>query len=116
MAEVGSDGELPSQLAALADDERVIGELRLIFQRNSRHEDGAKRYLADAEADRLARQALERMLDPDGFRLAEVGGLRFYLQIGDELYPEPNEIQANSWDGTQWRPIGRVPLDIGDPT
>ena len=95
-------------VVAAVQDPSVIEQLAEIFRRNSRHEDGAKRYLEQAEAGELARQALERLTDPDGFQLADVGGIRFYLEIGSALYPGPSEILANAWNGTQWCPIGRV--------
>jgi hypothetical protein len=107
------DGELPPEVVGAAEDPRCIEELRLIFQRNSRHEDGAKRYLDQAEAESLARRVLTELLDPEGFRMAEVGGMRFYLQVGTEAYPGPNEILAQAWDANQWRPVGRVRLPGG---
>src|SRR5579875_3660329 len=106
-------GGLPAELLAVSEDARVIAQLAEIFRRNSRHEDGAKRYLEADEAAALARQALERLFDPHGFQLADVGGIRFYLELGSDLYPGPNQIHANAWDGTQWRPIGKVLLPGG---
>lgn len=111
----GPEGGLPAEVLAARWDPRVVNELATIFRRNSRHEDGAKRYLEAAEAEALAEQVLARLYDPNGFRMADVGGLRFYLEVSNDLYPGPNQILAHAWDGDQWRPVGRVRLPGGEP-
>jgi hypothetical protein len=112
---VFNDHDVPAEVRAACDDPAVVEALADVFRRNCRQEDGAKRLLTAEEARALARAALERLCDPRSLQMADVGGLRFYLQLDNELYPGPNLILANAWDGVQWRPVGRIELPGGHP-
>jgi hypothetical protein len=112
---VWNDG-IPAEVAAIARDPAILDQLADVFRRNSRSADGLQRHIPPEEARRLAAQALDALLDPDGLQMADVGGMRFYLQLDTELYPGPNLLLANAWDGIQWRPVAEVRLPGGrDP-
>jgi hypothetical protein len=112
---VWNDG-IPDEVAAAARDPAVLAELAEVFRRNCRSEDGLLRRPSPEEARALAERALAALLDPDGLQMADVAGLRFYLQLDTELYPGPNLLLANAWDGIQWRPVAQIRLPGGrDP-
>jgi methyltransferase (TIGR00027 family) len=75
--------------------------------------EGLLRQPGEAEAHRLAEAAMAELLDPAGLQMADVAGLRFYLQLDTELYPGPNLLLANAWDGIQWRPVAAIRLPGG---
>ncbi|HVB09073.1 MAG TPA: hypothetical protein VNM16_01760 [Bacillota bacterium] len=107
--------EIPAEVAEAGRDAVVVDQLAAVFRRNCRNADGLVRQITDAEAHELAERTMAVLLDPDGLQMADVGGLRFYLQIDSELYPCPNLILANAWDGVQWRPVAEIRLPGGSP-
>ena len=112
MGGVYNDG-IPAEVAAAADDPAILTQLADVFRRNSRSAEGLLRQPGEAEAHRLAEAAMAELLDPAGLQMADVAGLRFYLQLDPELYPGPNLLLANAWDGIQWRPVAAIRLPGG---
>ncbi len=112
MGSVWSD-EIPAAVAAAAADPAILAELADVFRRNSRSAEGLMRQPGRGEARRLAEAVMAAVLDPDSLGMADVAGLRFYLQLDNDIYPSPNLLLANAWDGIQWRPVAVIRLPGG---
>ncbi len=88
------------RLARAKTDDAARAALADVFRRN-RLEDGE----GPRAPERLADQVLGALCDEDLFLVAEVGGLRFTVEVvpGGGLV-----IHASGWDDDQWREVGRV--------
>lgn len=112
------DVSIPEFVLVAAEDPRVIAELAGIFRRNCRDSGGNRRPFGPGDAEALAGTAIERLLHPDTFRLADVGGLRLHLEIASEVYPGDTRIHVTAWDDDAevWRAVGQVTLStVGPP-
>lgn len=106
------DETLPAHVLAARTDPSVIAALAELFRRNCRTDDGERQVFVPGEEEALAQVALDRLLHPEHFRQAAVGGLRFDLDAGSELYPVAPVIWASVWDDDDevWRRVGCVEL------
>ena len=115
MGGVYNDG-VPAEVMAAAHDPALLAQLAEVFRTNCRSAEGLRRQPGEAEARRLAKATMRALLEPSGLQMADVAGLRFYLQLDTELYPGPNLLLANAWDGVQWRPVAQIRLPGGSDT
>ncbi len=112
--EADADGAaLPLALRRAVERPRVAEGLAEIFRRN-RHEADTPWSGADAglPAERLADEAVRRLLDPATAGVADVGGLRLYLTPASDLRPGPMAIHVAAWDedAQVWRPVAELPV------
>jgi len=112
---MSEDGEIPTAVRAAGRTPGVIAALADLFRRNCRAADGTRRPLGPGDAEALARHAVERLLHPDTFGNADVGGLRLHLEVASDLYAGESRIHASAWDDDAqvWRTVGEVGLAVG---
>ncbi len=95
---------VPQCLLDASGDPAVHAALSGIFRRN-RHE-------TDGDPEQLARSVLEQLCLPDTSLLADVGGLRFTV----EVFPAHPGciIHASVWDEDVWREVDELPLRMDE--
>lgn len=93
---------MPQCLLDASDDPAVRAALSAIFRRN-RHE-------TDGEPEELARSVLLQLSRPDTSLVADVGGMRFTV----EVFPAHPGciIHASVWDEDVWREVDELPLGM----